>query len=130
MMNKWDVVLIRFPFTDLQSTKVRPAIVISPNSFHNSNEDGLFMLITSKTDRMLSFDLLVATNHPEFVRTGLDIESCIRVSKIAILKKTLISCRIGALGTQLSLAVENKLREFLELPPYQPPLAAPGPTRN
>ena len=37
-MNKWDVVLLSFPFTDLSATKVRPAVVVSPDILR---DDGL-----------------------------------------------------------------------------------------
>lgn len=123
-MNKWDVVLISFPFTDLQATKVRPAIVISPNSFNQNGQDALFMLITSNTERQSEYDILVLESHDEFPQSGLRKDSCIRVSKIVILSKKLIAHRLGSLGPKLSLAVECKLRTFLQLPPYQPPLPA------
>ena len=122
-MNKWDVVLLSFPFTDLQATKVRPAIVISPNAFHQSGQDALFMLITSNTDRQSLHDIIVSTSHQEFAKTGLRKESAIRVSKIMTLSKSLVVKTIGSLGVQLSLNVETQLRLFLQLPPYQPPLA-------
>jgi mRNA interferase MazF len=34
-----DVVLVSFPFTDLTSTKRRPAVVVSPDSFNARDED-------------------------------------------------------------------------------------------
>ena len=122
-MNKWDVVLLSFPFTDLQATKVRPAIVISPNSFHQSGQDALFMLITSNTDRQSPHDIFVSISHQEFGQTGLRKESAIRVGKIMTLSKSLVVKTIGSVGAQLSLNVETQLRLFLQLPPYQPPLA-------
>jgi mRNA interferase MazF len=104
-MKKWDIVLISFPFTDLQTTKVRPAIVISPDAFHNGGEDALFMLITSNTERRAAHDILVSLSHAEYAQTGLIKESCIRVCKIVTLKKTLIAHQLGSLGPQLSLEV-------------------------
>ena len=119
-MNKWDLVLISFLFTDLHATKVRPAIVISPDSYHQSGQDAVFILITSNTDRQSAHDILVSTSHPEFSQTGLRKESTVRVSKIVTLSKSLVVQKLGSLGPQLSLVVEKELREFLELPPYQP----------
>jgi mRNA interferase MazF len=123
-MNKWDVVLLKFPFTDLQTTKVRPAIVISPNSFHQGGQDALFILITSNTDRQSKHDIIVESSHPEFAQSGLRKESAIRTPKIMVLSKSLLVKTIGSLGPQLSLLVEKELRLFLELPPYQPPLGS------
>ena len=122
-MNKWDIVLISFPFTDGQADKVRPAIVISPNPYHQIEEDALFMFITSNTERR-AHDVIVSSTHQEFAKTGLRKESAIRVNKIMFLSKSLVKRTIGSVGSQLSLNVEAKLRLFLELPPYQLPLAA------
>ena len=38
-MNKWDVVLLSFPFTDLSATKVRPAVVISPDTYNQTSQE-------------------------------------------------------------------------------------------
>ena len=42
-----DIVLVSFPFTDLTSTKRRPALVISPDSFNATGEDLVLATITS-----------------------------------------------------------------------------------
>jgi len=34
-----DIVLVSFPFTDLSSSKRRPALVISPDAFNKQGED-------------------------------------------------------------------------------------------
>ena len=34
-----DIVLVSFPFTDLSSSKRRPALVISPDSFNEQGQD-------------------------------------------------------------------------------------------
>jgi len=33
-MKKGDIVLVRFPFTDFESEKVRPAVVLMPENFY------------------------------------------------------------------------------------------------
>ena len=35
---KWDIVLVPFPFTDLTTTKKRPALVVSPTGYNHGNE--------------------------------------------------------------------------------------------
>jgi mRNA interferase MazF len=42
------VVLVRFPFTHLQASKKRPALVISPPPFAQRNGDVLVIALTSK----------------------------------------------------------------------------------
>lgn len=114
-MNKWDVVVLSYPFTDLSATKVRPALVVSPNVYNKQSQDLTFILVTTNTLRRGIFDILVPRSHPEFLLTGLRYESAVRVDKIFTLSKHLVATSIGHFGSQLKAEVEKQLRLFLEL---------------
>ena len=43
-----DVVLVPFPFSDLSTTKVRPAVVVSSSLYHATEPDLLLAALTSK----------------------------------------------------------------------------------
>jgi len=43
-----DVVLVRFPFTDLTALKKRPAVIISPPEFTTHHQDVVLMALTSR----------------------------------------------------------------------------------
>jgi len=43
-----DIVLLSFPFTDLSSSKRRPALVISPDSYNEQGQDVVLIAITSQ----------------------------------------------------------------------------------
>lgn len=43
-----DIVLVSFPFTDLSSSKTRPALVVSPDSFNQTMQDLVLAAITSQ----------------------------------------------------------------------------------
>jgi mRNA interferase MazF len=43
-----DVVLVRFPFTDLETAKKRPALVVSPRGFQDSHGDLVVLALTSQ----------------------------------------------------------------------------------
>lgn len=121
-MKKWDVVLLRYPFTSQLQTKVRPAVVISPDAYHQNGDDVLVMLITTNITRNSPHDIIVQSNHAEFPLTGLRQASAIRVSKITTLEKSVIHRTLGKLGPVLIGEVERELRAFLQLAPYQQPL--------
>src|SRR5438067_2430566 len=43
-----DVLLVPFPFSDLSTTKVRPAVVVSGSSYHATEPDIILAAITSR----------------------------------------------------------------------------------
>ena len=114
-MKKGDVVLISFPFTDLSNAKVRPALVISNESYNVCQDDIVLLLITSKVDNIHTDDYLLKSDNPEFTDTGLKQSSVFRTSKIQTLKKTLLMRNLGVVGTSTLSEIDNRLRKFLEL---------------
>ena len=46
--NPGDVVLVRFPFTDLATSKKRPALVLSPPEYVTRHGDVVFLALTSQ----------------------------------------------------------------------------------
>ncbi len=43
-----DVVLVPFPFTDLEGIKKRPAVVVSPQAYQQNRHDIILLAITSR----------------------------------------------------------------------------------
>lgn len=52
--NIGDVVLVGFPFTNLQSTKKRPAVIISHSTYQQQKPDVILMAITSQIRQPLA----------------------------------------------------------------------------
>jgi mRNA interferase MazF len=63
---KGKIVLIPFPFTDLTSTKLRPALVLT-----EGEKDCVVAFISSKVPSELSSTELSIQDHEEFADTGL-----------------------------------------------------------
>ena len=82
---KGDIVIIPVPFTDNLSHKLRPAVVISNNSIHETG-DVMIVQITSKY-KPDNLNVLL-TN--EDVSERLPVKSYIRVHKIFVLEQSLI----------------------------------------
>lgn len=106
-----DVVLVPFPFTDLSSTKQRPAIVVSADALNSTRADVLVAAITSQIPVALASDeFLIPPEH--LGSCGLPKRSMIKLSKLVALHQRLILRRIGALPSPLLEQVITRLREM------------------
>ena len=114
-MKKGDVVLITFPFTDLTSVKVRPALVISNENYNQAQDDIILILITSNVARITPDDYLLESENPEFPDTGLKTSSAFRVGKIQTLKKNLLRSKLGFVGPSILKEIEDRLHRLLQL---------------
>lgn len=94
------VVLVPFPFTDLSSTKVRPALVLS--RAEPGNADVVLCFITAQThERGKRGCHLIQSTHKHFKESGLKVDSLLRFDKLATLSKKLILGELGALHKEL-----------------------------
>ena len=107
---KGKIVLIPFPFTDLSSTKLRPALVL-----HEGEKDVVVAFISSRTEKPKQTDIIIAKNHPEFKQTGLKLTSALKIDKIATISKELILGEIGEVGTKLKKEISCKITETYTL---------------
>jgi mRNA interferase MazF len=113
-MKRGDVVLLSYPFTDLSSVKVRPAIVISTDKFNAKSHDTLFICITTKNCRT-KYDFRVEMDHPNFKTTGLKAGSTVRISKIMCLQQTLIKRKLGNASPTILKKISAGLKLLLEI---------------
>ncbi len=94
------IVLVPFPFTDLTSVKLRPALIISGNSGHFG--DVILAFVSSKiSSSRADGDFLLKTNHRDFKKTGLKAASVFKFSKLATLDKKLLVGELGKLSSGL-----------------------------
>ena len=107
---KGKIVLIPFPFTDLTTAKLRPALVI-----HEGKRDVIVAFISSKTSQLSDVDVLILRGHPEFVQTGLKTDSILKLDKLATVLKELVIGELGELGSELKREVNDKLRKIFEV---------------
>ena len=104
-----DVVLVPFPFTDLSTTKQRPAVVLSSERYHRSTEDCLVAAITSVRPPALSPGD-VPLSEDDQAAGGLLKLSMVKVGKLITLDRRLIRRTLGRLpdATMDALLAEMK----------------------
>ena len=110
------IVLIRFPFTDLTSSKVRPAIIVTPDFLIPMLDDILCLFISSAMPgELLPTDLELGETHPSFQETGLKFPSVFRTHKLALIHKRLVLRVLGKAGRDLMGEINARLQVALGL---------------
>lgn len=115
-VTRGSIVLIRYPFTDLTSDKVRPALVVTPDVLIHRLDDLLCLFISSSAPGdLLPTDLYLETTDTSFRQTGLKTSSLFRSHKLALLHKRLMLRVLGEADNALIEAINSKLRIALGL---------------
>ncbi len=113
-MKKGTIVLTRFPFTDLSSSKRRPAVVISKTNKYDN--DVIVAFISSVIPGKLSeTDLVIYETDIAYKKTGLRKKSVFKLNKIATLEKTIFSGELGYVSEEILMKIEEKLIIALDL---------------
>jgi mRNA interferase MazF len=103
-----DVVLVPFPFTDLSSSKRRPALVISPDAFNDQMEDVVVAAITSQ----LTSEHAVTINQSDCVDGMLPKVSVVKLAKVFTIHSTLVIKKLCALHEEKLAGILGEVRQF------------------
>jgi mRNA interferase MazF len=98
-----DIILVPFPFTDQTTSKKRPAVVVSSNTYHREHPDVIIMAITSQ---LRAFTKLGEKTVTFWKESGLLKPSTIK-PVVATIENRLIIKKLGSLqGSDLEDLVE------------------------
>jgi mRNA interferase MazF len=112
-ISRGDIVLTRFPFTDLSGSAVRPALVVSDGLIGN---DAVLAGISSVVrSGVIPTHFVVDAKHAEFPQTGLRLTSVVRLHKLAAVESNILVRRMGRIGPQLQREIDRLLRRVLGL---------------
>ena len=103
-----DVVLVPFPFTDLSSSKRRPALVISPDAFNHQMQDVVGAAITLQ----LTNEHAVTIEASDCVDGKLPKTSVVKLAKVFTIHSTLVIQKLCALREEKLVGILGDLREF------------------
>jgi len=116
IVKRGSIILIRYPFTDLTSFKVRPAVVLTPDELLSKIDDVLCLFISSSIpDELLETDFILERTHSSFSKTGLKYRSIFRTHKLALLHKSLVIRILGDLDDELMKEINKRLKIALGL---------------
>jgi mRNA interferase MazF len=106
-----DVVLVRFPFTDLSAAKLRPAVVLATRG-----DDLTIVGIFSGPPQALRETWIpLSTEDPAFSHTGLKTNSVIKVERIAVIEQSIVLRKLGSLTAVKMDEVKRAVKLSLNL---------------
>ena len=108
------IVLVSFPFSDLSLRKIRPAIIISPET---QGEDIILAAISSVLSKvkLLPTEFLLEYTHPDFAKTGLKKNSVFKLNKLLTLHHSLILRQLGVVSKHLQHEIDQCLAKAVGL---------------
>lgn len=102
-----EVILVRYPFSNLSGSKVRPAIVV--NASHIS-QDIIIVPLTSKVSSLLTGEFVLA----DWKLAGLNVPSAAKRG-IYTVHQSLVMKSIGKLSDADASSLQTSLRDWLGL---------------
>jgi mRNA interferase MazF len=102
-----DIILVRYPFSDLSSSKVRPAVIV--NTSHIS-QDLIITPLTSKTASLLEGEFVLL----DWATAGLNVTTAVKRGLYTV-HESLVVKVIGRLTDPDAAQLEQSLRGWLGL---------------
>lgn len=110
-----DIVLVDFPYSDQTGSKVRPALVVQADSLNQILDDTILALITSSARRRIgaSSQYIVDISTTEGQRTGLRMDSVIQCENLIVYDQSLIIGLLGRLPAASMKRIDTCLKSAL-----------------
>lgn len=106
------IVLFRFPQTDLEEGKLRPALLLGrlPGEY----DDWLICMISSQARHYIpGFDEIVQEDDPDFAESGLKASSVIRIGRLAVVEEEILLGAMGQIAPERLERIKRRLAEWL-----------------
>lgn len=108
---QWDIVLIKFPFTDLTNYKLRPALIVSNNEFNKFDNIMLIWIYWNKWNTSYSLPI----SQTDLSSGKLKKASYFRFQNIFSLEKNLIERKITNIKKDCLKTVNKKIEVYLQI---------------
>jgi mRNA interferase MazF len=112
MKQAGQIVLFRFPQTDLEEGKLRPALLLGrlPGEY----DDWLICMISSQVRHYIpGFDEIVGEDDPDFAESGLKASSVIRIGRLAVVEEEILLGAMGQIAPKRLERIKRHLAEWL-----------------
>ena len=102
-----EVVLVRYPFSDLTAARIRPAVIVGVFA---RSPDHLIVPLTSRTSQLAPGEFTLV----DWRRAGLNVPSAVKRGVYTV-HANLILKSVGRLSSADARQVEDSLRQWFEL---------------
>ena len=113
-MNRGDIVLFDFPFTDRAGSKLRPVVVVQADQFNQFLDDTIVAIIT-RTRRGIPTEVLIDITTPDGKQAAIRHTSVIDCKNLLTVDRKFIHTQIGSLSPRLVAQLDECLRIALGL---------------
>ncbi len=110
-MRQQDLLWIRFPYSNLEESKVRPAVIVSNDPYNQQNQDIIVCAITSNL-KETHYSLPLDNHH--LIQGHLTIQSRIRADKILQVSKQLALKSFGRINDKTYDQLISKIKQLIE----------------
>ena len=113
MIAESQIVLFRFPQTDQQSWKLRPALEV--RKLPGRYEDWLISMISSQLNHEIpGFDEIVSPEDSDFKKSGLKLTSLIRIGRLAVVNTDILVGNIGRINDMRLRRIRRKISQWIQ----------------
>jgi len=115
MKQAGQIVLFRFPQTDLEEGKLRPALLLG--QLPGEYGDWLICMISMQLRQALpGFDEIIQETDSDFVESGLKVASVIRIGRLAVVDGKLLLGATGQIASERHERIKHRLADWLLRP--------------
>ena len=108
-----DIMLVRFPHTDLKRGKYRPVLLIS--KFPGPFDDWLICAITSQLKHKIAeWDDIIKETDRDFESSGLKVPSLIRIGKLATVEESILEGQLGKISSKRLNKMLRRLENYFK----------------
>jgi mRNA interferase MazF len=114
-VNRGDVVLVDYPYSDRTGSKIRPCVVVQNDRNNQRLDDTIVVTISRRTQTAEPTQLLILAASKEGKQAGLLSDSSVRCENILSVDLSFVKRKIGTLTSDLMDKVDACLKESLDL---------------
>lgn len=112
MKKTGQVVLFKFPHSDLAEGKLRPALLVG--KFPGPYNTWLISMISSQIHQYIGgFDEIITEQDNDFAHSGLKTASIIRLGRLAVIDDNILEGTIGKISSERLRRLKTNLADWI-----------------